>query len=185
MYFIAFTLGVVLPIASIIAVGVLSDVTFASMRRAQFLPGGVAEGGTDPAFLFFAWSAMTFLAILGIAAAVWIIVSTAERLGIDSGRSYLRGMFLMAFAVGALVPVAAVIAAGATTSSLPRQWHSDMRIWFQIIMWCGVIAVCLTGLFSAAWLVKSSVVKLASQSRSGSSTEIYEPHYINPTEAVR
>jgi hypothetical protein len=166
-----------LPIATIIAVGALSHEAFASMRYGL-------EPGVDPVFLFFAWSAMTFLAILGMAAAIWIIVTTAERLGIDSGRSYLRGMFLMAFAVGAIVPVGAVIAAGVTTLEVPRQFTSEMRMWFLVVMWCGVIAVCLAGLFSAAWLVKSSVAKLASPSQSGSHTEMYEPHYINPTKAV-
>jgi len=180
MYLIAFTIGVIMPIAAIIAVAVLSDQVLRGLRN-DF------RSGFDPVFLFFAWSAATFLTIVGMAAAVWIIVTTAEKLGIDAGRSYLRGMFLMAFATGALVPFANVVAAGVTTGSFPnpQQYASDMILWIMIVMWCGVVAVCLAGLFSAAWLVKSSVAKLATPSRAGTLTDVHEPHYADTAKAIR
>jgi hypothetical protein len=183
MYLIAFVIGAVLPIASIIAAGATTAETGwrsantlipteeAKTRgdvvwRNEYVDGQYVHRAYEyrsvegPLFLLgLAWSGATLIGIAGVAAGAWIVMATGEKLGIDHGRGYLRGMFLMAMATGALVPLAAIIASGVTTAEAPAPL-SDNGTLLLVVVWCGMIAVCITGLFSAAWLVKSAAAKL-------------------------
>jgi hypothetical protein len=128
-----------------------------------------------------AWSGTTLICMAGVAAAAWIVLATAEKLGIDRSRGYLRGMFFMAFVTGAVVPIAAIIAAGANTADAPSV-ISTSGAWLLIVMWCGMIAVCIAGLFSAAWLVKTAATKLRPAADPVSAGERYpSPFIAEPT----
>ena len=183
MYLIAFVIGIVVPIAGIIAAGASTAET--AWRSANVLVpddeaktrGDVVWRGEHVAgqyinrayeyrridgpllLLGFAWSGATLIAIAGLASGAWIVMATGEKLGIDQGQGYLRGMFLMAFASAALVPIAAIIAAGAVTAEAPGDL-SEKGTALLVVLWCGMIAVCITGLFSAAWLVRTAAQKL-------------------------
>jgi hypothetical protein len=200
MYLIAFAIGAVVPIAGIIAAGAVTDDT--AWRSANVLvPDDEARSRGDvewrheyvggqfvnrayerrtaqgPLLLLgLAWSGATLIAIAGVTAAAWIVVATGERLGIDRARGYLRGMFLMAFATGGLVPIAALIAAGTITANSPSDL-SERGTALLIVMWCGMIAVCIAGLFSAAWLVKTAAAKLRPAAGIASFSEEYPPRY--------
>jgi len=185
MYLIAFVIGVVVPIASIIAAAaVTSETAWRSVEvvvpvkearersdvywRQDRVPAPVhdASGSTTvwqlenrayarrvaegPLLLLgLVWSGATLIGIVGVASGAWIVMATGQKLGIDRARGYLRGMFLMAFATGALVPIAGVIASGAITSDVPGQISESSTV-LLVIMWCGMIAVCIAGVFSAA-----------------------------------
>jgi hypothetical protein len=183
MYLIAVVIGVVVPIAGIIAAGALTSET--GWRRTEvlipdaeartradvnwrndFVAGSyvyrayeyrVAEGAL--LLLCLVWSGATLIGIAGVAAGAWIVLATGEKLSIEQHQGYLRGMFLMAFAAGALVPIAAIIAAGAITADSPSS-PGDLGATMLVVMWCGMIAVCIAGLFSAAWLVRTAAMKL-------------------------
>ncbi len=183
MYLIAFAIGVVVPIASIIAAGASTAET--AWRSANTLvPDADAKTRADVVWrgefiannyvyrayenrtvdgplllLGLAWSGVTLIGITGLASGTWIVMATGEKLGLDQGQGYLRGMFLMAFAAGALVPVAAIIAAGVVTAEAPTD-VSEYGTTLLFVMWCGMIAVSIAGLFSAAWLVRTAAVKL-------------------------
>lgn len=208
MYLIAFVIGVVVPIASIIAAGASTAET--AWRSAEFLvPDDEAKLRSDviwrhdtvagtaiqrayerrtvdgPLLLLgLAWSGATLIGITGIAAGAWIVASTGEKLGIDQGQGYLRGMFLMAFASGALVPIAAIIAAGAVTAEAPRDLTEQSMV-LLVVMWCGMIAVSVTGLFSAAWLVKTAATKLRPMPPSEPLIGTHDPRYLTDVESVR
>lgn len=183
MYLIAFAIGVVVPIAGIVAAAgstaeagwrsanvlvpdaeakTRADVTW----RGEFIANNYVyrayENGTvdGPLLLLgLAWSGATLIGIAGLASGSWIVMATGERLGIDQGQGYLRGMFLMAFAAGALVPIAAMIAAGVVTAEAPGDL-SEKGTALLAVMWSGMIAVSIAGLFSAAWLVRTAASKL-------------------------
>jgi hypothetical protein len=183
MYLIAFVIGVVIPISGFVAassvtsqtgwtrVQTLVSDTEARQRadvewRHDFIGGQFmyrayeyryAEGPL--LLLCLTWSGTTLIGMAGVAAGAWIVIATGEKLGIDQHAGFLRGMFLMAFAVGGVVPLAAVIAAGAITSEAPGDL-SRLGVTLLVVMWCGMIAVCLTGIFTAAWLVKTAASKL-------------------------
>jgi hypothetical protein len=183
MYLIAFVIGVVVPIASIIAAGASTAET--GWRSANILvPDDEAKTRGDVVWrgefiannyqyrayeyrsvegplllLGLAWSGATLIGIAGLASGAWIVMATGEHLGIDRGQGYLRGMFLMAFASGALVPIAAIIAAGVVTAEAPGDL-TEKGTALLVVMWCGMIAVCIAGLFSAAWLVRTAAAKL-------------------------
>jgi hypothetical protein len=183
MYLIAFVIGVVVPIAGIIAAGaataetgwrsaeVLVPDAEAKLRgdvnwRHDFVAGQLVDRAYERRILVgpllllgLAWSGATLIGIAGLASGAWIVMSTGEHLGIDRGQGYLRGMFLMAFASGALVPIAAMIAAGAVTAEAPSDL-TEKGTALLVVMWCGMIAVSIAGLFSAAWLVRTAAVKL-------------------------
>jgi hypothetical protein len=200
MYLIAFVIGVVVPIAGIIAAGVSTVET--GWRSANILvPDDEAKSRGDviwrqefvannfvhrayenrrvegPLLLLgLAWSGATLIGIAGLASGAWIIMATGEKLGIDQGQGYLRGMFLMAFASGALVPIAAIIAAGAVTAEAPGDL-SEYGTTLLVVMWCGMIAVSIAGLFSAAWLVRTAAVKLRPVAAPGPQTGMpYAPY---------
>ncbi|MEX2138120.1 MAG: hypothetical protein WD894_02580 [Pirellulales bacterium] len=183
MYLIAFVIGVVVPIASIIAAGISTAETGwrsanilvpddeAKTRgdvvwRGEFIAGEYVYRGYEyrrvegPLLLLgLVWSGATLIGIAGLASGAWIVMATGEKLGIEQGPGYLRGMFLMAFASGALVPIAAIIAAGAVTAEAPGDL-TEKSTALLVAMWCGMIAVAIAGLFSAAWLVRTAAVKL-------------------------
>jgi hypothetical protein len=183
MYLIAFVIGVVIPVAGIIAAGAVSGQTGwrridtlvpdaeARQRadvnwRHDYIAGEFSYRAYESRFaegplllLCLTWSGATLIGMAGIASGAWIVMATGEKLGIDQHAGFLRGMFLLAFAVGGVVPVAAVIAAGAITSEAPTDL-SELGITLLVVMWCGMIAVCLTGIFAAAWLVKTGAGKL-------------------------
>jgi hypothetical protein len=220
MYLIAFVIGAVVPIASIIGAGAATnEAAWRSMEIS--IPVEEARGRSDVhwrqesvavpvsgpngdmityqlqarAFerrsaegsfilLSLAWSGATLIGITGVAAAAWIVMVTGEKLGIDQGRGYLRGMFFMALATGALVPIAGIIAAGVTTADSPSN-ISNENTWLLVIMWCGMIAVCIAGLSSAAWLVKTAAAKLRPSTSFAPATAPHEPAYYPDVEAVR
>jgi hypothetical protein len=183
MYLIAFVIGIVVPIAGIIAAGASTAET--AWRSANILvPDDEAKTRGDVVWrgelvagqyinrayenrridgplllLGFAWSGATLIAIAGLTSGAWIVMATGEKLGMDQGQGYLRGMFLMAFASAALVPIAAIIAAGVVTADAPDDL-SEKGTALLVVLWCGMIAVCITGLFSAAWLVRTAAMKL-------------------------
>ena len=184
MYLIAFVIGIVVPIAGIIAAGgataetgwrsisvLVPNEDEAKARgdvswRGDFVAGSYVQRPyvnrtvEGPLLLLgFAWSGATLIAIAGLASGAWIVMATGEKLGIEQGQGYLRGMFLMAFAAGALVPISAIIAAGVVTAEAPRD-VSDSGTLLLIVMWCGMIAVSIAGLFSAAWLVRTAAARL-------------------------
>ena len=200
MYLIAFVIGIVVPIAGIIAAGALTSeigwrrtevmVPDAEARnradvnwRHDFVAGTyvyraysyrIAEGPL--LLLCLVWSGATLIGITGAAAGAWIVMATGEKLGIEQHAGYLRGMFLMAFACGALVPIAAIIAAGAITADSPGN-VGDLGATMLVVMWCGMIAVCIAGLFSAAWLVRSAAVKLRADTASAGLPDDFHPRY--------
>jgi hypothetical protein len=187
MYLIAFVIGIVVPIAGIIAAGASTSET--GWRSANILvPDDEAKTRGDVVWrgefianqyqhrayesrtvegplllLGFAWSGATLIGIAGLASGAWIVMATGERLGIDQGQGYLRGMFLMAFASGALVPIAAIIASGVVTAEAPGDL-TEKGTALLVVMWCGMIAVCIAGLFSAAWLVRTAAARLRPKS---------------------
>jgi hypothetical protein len=57
--------------------------------------------------------------------------------------------------------------------------------WILILSWCGMIAVCLAGLFSATWLIKTAATKLRPNPPAGSQTEMYELQYPADPQTVR
>jgi hypothetical protein len=162
MYLISFVIGVVLPIASIIAAGAITD-------------DGVSPrpGQAELLGLYLIWSVSTLASVLGTSAASWIIISTGEKLGIDRSRGYLRGMFLMAFGTGGLVPMAAIIAAGAMSSSM-----AAVDALLLIIAWGGMLAACIAGLCSAIWLVRTAAQRLITDGRRTNplETEYHAPY---------
>ncbi len=175
MYLIAFVIGVILPIASIIAAGAMTDDSLSRLRYSQSFPTS-----STVVVLFLAWSASTLLCVLGMASAAWIVTSTGENLGIDRSRSYLRGMFLMAFAAGGVVPVAAIIAAGVTSSAMSRT-----EVWLLIVAWGGMLSVCIAGVCCAIWLVRTAAQRLGVGSGSGLPTTDYERQYARGTADIR
>jgi hypothetical protein len=200
MYLIAFVIGIVLPIAGIIAAGgstaetgwrsanVLVPTDEAKQRgdvqwRNEFIAGNFVYRAYDyrtvegPMLLLgLAWSGATLIGIAGLAAGAWIVIATGEKLGIEQGQGYLRGMFLMAFAAGALVPLAAIIAAGVVTAEAPGDLEESGTV-LLIVMWCGMIAVCITGLFTAAWMVRTAAVKLRPATADARILEQFNPRY--------
>jgi hypothetical protein len=201
MYLIAFVIGVLVPIAGIVAAGGSTAET--GWRSANLLvPHDEAKERGDvqwrneyiagkfvyrayeyrtvegPMLLLgLAWSGATLLGIAGLAAGAWIVIATGEKLGIDQGQGYLRGMFLMAFAAGALVPLAAIIAAGVVTAEAPGDLEESGTV-LLIVMWCGMIAVCITGLFTAAWLVRTAAIRLRPATADARILEQYNPRYV-------
>jgi hypothetical protein len=203
MYLIALVIGVVVPIAGIIAAaGATAETGWRSLSilvpdfeeakargdvtwRSDFIAGNLVERPYEyrtvegPVLLLgLAWSGATLIGIVGLASGVWIVMATGENLGIDQGRGYLRGMFLMAFAAGALVPIAAIIAAGVVTAEAPHNLSESLTV-LLVVMWCGMIAVCITGLFSAAWLVRSAASKLRPAASATGIPDSYSPHYAS------
>jgi hypothetical protein len=200
MYLIAFVIGVVVPIAGIIAAGGSTAET--GWRSANILvPDDEAKARGDVVWrndyvagnfvnrayehrtiegpmllLGLAWSGATLIGIAGLAAGAWIVIATGERLGIDQGQGYLRGMFLMAFASGAMVPLAAIIAAGVVTAEAPGDLQEAGTV-LLIVMWCGMIAVCIAGVFSAAWMVRTAAIKLRPVTPNARILEQYNPRY--------
>jgi hypothetical protein len=170
MYLVALVIGVVIPIATIIAAGTLTD---------DMLRGQPMSDSTFMALLFI-WSAATLFGVLGVSCAAWIIMSTAQQLGLDQERGYLRSMFFMAIAAGGIVPCAGIIAVGVMTQKM-----SIYSTWILILSWCGMIAVCLAGLFSATWLIKSAATKLRPHQPAGSQTEMYHPQYPADPQTAR
>jgi hypothetical protein len=163
MYLISFVIGTVLPLASIIAAGVMTD-------------DGLSPRPTDQARLlamYIIWSASTLVSVLGTASAAWIVISTGEKLGIDRSRGYLRGMFLLAFTSGAVVPIAAIIAVG--VMSPPMAAVDPLLL---IVAWGGMLSVCIAGLCSAIWLVRTAALKLTTDGRRASplETEYHTPY---------
>jgi hypothetical protein len=221
MYLIAFVIGVVVPIAAIIAAGTVTAET--AWRSVEVpVPTDEARGRNDvnwrqervPApksetsnhtdvnwinearayerrpvqgpllLLGLAWSGATLIGIAGVASGGWIIQSTGERLGIDRSRRYVRGMFLMALAMGALVPLAGVIAAGVITADSPSD-ISTQGTSLLFVMWCGMIAVSIAGVLTAAWLVKTAATKLGQRPLPDPLVGRYEPRYFADVESVR
>jgi hypothetical protein len=201
MYLIAFVIGVVVPIAGIIAAaGATAETGWRSMSflvpdhdeakvrgdvswRRDYIDGSYVNRPYEyrtvegPLILLgIAWSGATLIGIVGLASGAWIVMATGERLGIDQSSGYLRGMFLMAFTAGALVPIAAIIAAGVVTAGAPRDLSDSLTI-LLIVTWCGMIAVCITGLFSAAWLVRSAAAKLRPGPANAGIPSPFSPQY--------
>lgn len=163
MYLISFVIGTVLPVASIIAAGAMTD-------------DGLSPRPVDQArllALYIVWSASTLVSVLGTASAAWIIISTGEKLGIDRSRGYLRGMFLQAFTTGAVVPIAAIIAVGVMSRSM-----AGVDLLLLVVAWGGMLAVCIAGLCSAVWLVKTAALKLTGDGRRAGAqeTEYHAPY---------
>jgi hypothetical protein len=200
MYLIALVIGVVVPIAGIIAAGgataetgwrsanILVPTDEAKSRgdvvwRSDFVAGNFVNRAYEyrtvegPLLLLgLAWSGATLIGIAGLAAGAWIVIATGEKLGIDQGQGYLRGMFLMAFAAGAVVPLAAIIAAGVVTAEAPGDLQESGTA-LLIVMWCGMIAVCIAGLFSAAWMVHIAAMKLRPTAANARLLEQYNPRF--------
>jgi hypothetical protein len=200
MYLIAFVIGVVVPIAGIVAAGsataetgwrsanILVPTDEAKTRgdvvwRSDFVAGNFVNRAYEyrtvvgPMLLLgLAWSGATLIGIAGLAAGAWIVIATGEKLGIDQGQGYLRGMFLMAFAASALVPLAAITAAGVVTAEAPGDLQEPGTV-LLIVMWCGMIAVSVTGLFTAAWMVRTAAVKLRPATVNARSLEHYDASY--------
>jgi len=200
MYLIAFVIGIVVPIAGIIAAGgstaetgwrsanILVPQDEAKERgdvvwRTEYIAGDYVHRAYEyrkvegPMFLLgFVWSGATLVGIAGLAAGAWIVIATGEKLGIDQGQGYLRGMFLMAFAAGALVPIASIIAAGVVTAEAPGDLQESGTV-LLIVMWCGMIAVSVTGLFTAAWMVRTAAVKLRPASAGAGLPGQLSPYY--------
>jgi hypothetical protein len=201
MYLIAFVIGVVVPIAGIVAAaGATAETGWRSMSilvldhdeakargdvswRSDFIDGSFVNRPYEyrtvegPLLLLgIVWSGATLIGIVGLASGAWIVMATGERLGIDQSSGYLRGMFLMAFAAGALVPIAAIIAAGVVTAEAPHDLSDSLTV-LLVVVWCGMIAVCVTGLFSAAWLVRSAASKLRPAPPGAELPGQFSPHY--------
>ena len=200
MYLIAFVVAIVVPIASIIAAGAVTDET--AWRRTEimvpeqearsradvqwrhdFIAGeyvyrayeyGNAEGPL--LLLCLVWSGATLIGIAGVSAGAWIVMATGEKLDIEQHQGYLRGMFFMAFASGALVPMAAIITAAVITADSPSN-PGDIGATLLVAMWCGMVAVCISGLFSAAWLVRTAAAKLRPTVPSADLREHFNPRY--------
>jgi cytochrome bd-type quinol oxidase subunit 2 len=163
MYLIALVIGAILPVASIIAAGAITDDT---LGRGRIAPGSTML------VLFLAWSAATLVSVLGMISATWIVMSTGERMGIDRSRGYLRGLFLLAFATGGVVPLAALIAVGVMSGSM-----STVFIWLLVIAWAGMLAVCAAGVCCAVWLVRTAAQRLGITSGGGFHAAEYQPQY--------
>ncbi len=168
MYMIAFVIGGVFPIASIIAAGVMTDDT---LPRFHFNPGGDYQATL--LVMFLVWSASTLVTVLGMSSAAWIVTSTGEKLGIDRSAGYLRGMFLMAFVTGGLVPLAGFIAVAVMSTYLSR-----FDMWLLLVAWGGMLAVCIAGLCCAIFLVRSAMMKLGRETDGDSAATEYRPPYI-------
>jgi hypothetical protein len=200
MYLIAFVIGIVVPIAGIIAAGgstaesgwrsadILVPDDEAKSRgdvvwRGEFIAGQYQYRAYEnrtvegPLLLLgLVWSGATLIGIAGLASGTWIVMATGEKLGIQQGQAYLRGMFLMAFAAGAIVPIAAIIAAGAVTAEAPQDL-TEKGTALLVVMWCGMIAVSITGLFSAAWLVRAAAARLRPTSETNWPKGVGHPPY--------
>jgi cytochrome bd-type quinol oxidase subunit 2 len=169
MYLISFVIGTVLPVASIIAAGAMTD-------------DGLSPQPDQAALLalYIVWSAATLVSVLGTTSAAWIVISTGEKLGIDRSRGYLQGMFLQAFTTGGVVPIAAIIAVGVMSRSMAR-----VDPLLLIVAWGGMLAVCIAGLCPAVWLVKTAALKLTSEERRSGSleTEYHSPRAHSAADA--
>jgi cytochrome bd-type quinol oxidase subunit 2 len=170
MYLISLVIGGILPVASIIAAGALTD-------------DGLSPRPTDEVrllALYIIWSASTLVSVLGVASAAWIVTSTGEKLGIDRSRGYLRGMFLLAFATGGVVPVAAIIAVGVMSATM-----ASVDGLLLTLAWGGMLAVCIAGLCSAIWLVRTAAHRLGIASGGGFEATEYEPNFARGTADAR
>ncbi|HJS06428.1 MAG TPA: hypothetical protein VJ809_02180 [Pirellulales bacterium] len=200
MYLIAFVIGVVVPIAGIVAAsGATAETGWRSANilvptdeaktrgdviwRNEYIAGDFQHRAYEyrtvegPMLLLgLAWSGATLIGIAGLAAGAWIVIATGEKLGIEQGQGYLRGMFLMAFAAGAVVPIAAIIAAGVVTAEAPGDLQESGTA-LLIVMWCGMIAVCIAGLFGAAWMVHTAAMKLRPGTANARLLEQYNPRF--------
>jgi cytochrome bd-type quinol oxidase subunit 2 len=163
MYLISFVIGTVLPVASIIAAGAMTDDGL-SPRPDQ---AGLLA-------LYLVWSAATLVSVLGTTSAAWIVISTGEKLGIDRSRGYLRGMFLLAFTIGGVVPIAALIAVGVMS---PTMAMIDALL-LIVVAWGGMLAVCIAGVCYAIWLVRTAALKLIGDGRRAGAleTEYHAPY---------
>jgi hypothetical protein len=169
MYLIALVIGAVVPVAAIITAGVLTD---DSLPRYLFNPGG--DSSSTMLLMVLTWSAATLVSVLGVSSAAWIVMSTAEKLAIDQSRGYLRSMFLLGFATGGLVPLAALIAVGVSSSYLSR-----FDLVLLILAWTGMLAVCIAGVCSAVWLVRTAAVKLCGAASGKSVAREYDTTYAH------
>jgi hypothetical protein len=201
MYLIAFVIGIVVPIAGIIAAaGATAETGWRSLSilvldheaaksrgdvswRSEYVASDYVQRPYEyrtvegPMLLLgLAWSGATLIGIVGLASGAWIVMATGENLRIEQGRGFLRGMFLMAFAAGALVPIAAIIAAGVVTAEAPRDLSESLTV-LLFVMWCGMIAVCITGLFTAAWMVRTAAAKLRQAAPIPGIPGNFSPHY--------
>jgi hypothetical protein len=201
MYLIAFVIGVVVPVAGIIAAaGATAETGWRSMSilvlnhaeaktrgdvawHSDYIDGSIVNRPYEfrtvegPLLLLgLAWSGATLIGIVGLASGAWIVMATGENLGIEQGRGFLRGMFLMAFAAGALVPMAAIIAAGVVTAEAPRVLSESLTV-LLVVMWCGMIAVCITGLFTAAWMVRTAACKMRPAAPAAGIPGDFAPYY--------
>jgi hypothetical protein len=172
-YLVALLLGLVVPLGVIIVSAVLHD---HKIWRFQYTDGYTTVGLREGPLLLvgLVWSAATLVAIVGVASAGWLASATAARLGIERTREYLGCMFVLAVASGAIVPLAAIIAAAFITAGVPAGVSSE-SMWLLTVVWFGMIAVSIAGLFCAAWLVRSVGAKLGTRARQGAMTDAYEP----------
>jgi hypothetical protein len=183
MYLIALLLGVIVPIGVVTFAAWLNE---EKVWRFQFTDGystvGLREG---PLLLLgLVWSAATIVSIVGVSSAAWLAASTAARLGIDRSHGYLRSVFFLAIALGAVIPLAAIVAAGSITVRVPPG-ISNSSVGLLTVIWFGMIAVSIAGLFCAAWLMKSAGAKLRRRPSAGLRTEVYQPRSVSDTKAVQ
>jgi hypothetical protein len=175
MYLIALVIGAILPVGSIIAAGAMTD---DSLGRLRF--SGITPSDSTMLVVYIAWSASTLVSVLGTTSAAWIIMTTGEKLGIDRGRGYLRAMFLMAFAIGGVVPLAALIAVGVMSRTM-----AAFDALLLIVAWGGMLSVCIAGLCCAVWLVRTAAQRLGITSGGGIHATEYEPQYARGAADVR
>ena len=171
-YLVALLLGAVVPIGVIIVAAVLHDEKVWRFRMTDgYVTIGLREG---PLLLLgLVWSAATFVAIVGVASAGWLASATAARLGIERTREYVGCVFVLAVSSGGIVPLAAIIAAAFISSNVPAGVSTE-SMWLLTIVWFGMIAVSIAGLFCAAWSVRSVGAKLGTRARQGAMTGAYE-----------
>jgi cytochrome bd-type quinol oxidase subunit 2 len=175
MYLISFVIGVVLPLASIIAAGAITEDSLWRYRPAHNFPSESAM-----LVVFLAWSASTLLSILGTTSAAWIVMSTGEKLALDHSRGYLRSMFLLAFATGGVIPVAAVISVGVTSQTL-----AAVEGFLLIVAWSGMLSVAIAGLCCAVWLVRTAALRLGIIAGGESNANQLDPRYPPSAAEIR
>jgi hypothetical protein len=89
-------------------------------------------------------------------------------------------MFLMAFAIGGVVPLAALIAVGVMSSTM-----AAVDTLLLIVAWAGMSSVCIAGLCCAVWLVRTAAQRLGFTSGGGFHATEYEPQYSPRTADIR
>jgi hypothetical protein len=173
MYMISGILGFFIPLGLIMLAAWLNE---EKVWRFQSTDGYTTVGLREGPLLLLGmvWSGTTLVSIVGIASAGWLVSSTAARLGIERTTEYLSSVFLLAVASGVIVPLAAIVAAGFVTNRVPPGISTE-SMWLLTVIWFGMIAIAIAGLFCAAWLVRSAGAKLCHTAKCNRVTEVHRP----------